>query len=65
MRNLSATAQRMRMINQAHGKFLGRFAAECIFEQEKPLDRALRAIENLPHPGSESDSFEKNMSNDS
>lgn len=64
MRNLSATAQRMRMISQAHGKFLGRFAAECIFDQEKPLDRALRAIENLPPPGSDRDIFEKNLNDD-
>jgi hypothetical protein len=41
MRNLAETVERLRLVKQARGRFLGRWAAECIFEQKRPVRRAL------------------------
>jgi hypothetical protein len=49
MRNLAETVQRLRLVKQARGKFLGLWAAECIFEQKRPMRRALQDVLRSPH----------------
>lgn len=39
MKNLSATAERLRAAQKAQEHFLAMFALECIWDQSRPYDR--------------------------
>lgn len=44
MKNLSATAERLRAIRKAQEHFLAMFALECIWDQSRPYDRLARDL---------------------
>jgi hypothetical protein len=44
MRNLAETVERLQLVKQARGRFLGQWAAECIFDQKRPVKRALKDV---------------------
>jgi hypothetical protein len=38
-RDIADMVQRLQLVKRARGLFLGRWAAECIFDQQRPLKR--------------------------
>ena len=56
MKNLSATAERLRAIRKAQEHLLAMFALECIWDQSAPYDRLARDLAAFDGGRNEGDS---------
>jgi hypothetical protein len=44
MHTLSATAERLRKVRQAHKHFLSLWALDCLMQQQKPLEKMTQDV---------------------
>lgn len=64
MNDIAATAQRLRVVREAQRRFLGLWAADCLFDRSDSMDRMSADLEQTPldQERRESDPFDHDWS---
>lgn len=64
MNDIAAIAQRLRVVREAQRRFLGRWAADCLFDRPRSMDRMSTDLEKTPseQDRQESDPFDHDWS---
>jgi hypothetical protein len=62
MRDIAATAQRLRAVREAQRRFLGLWAAHCLFDNPRSLDRMATDLEQSSLDPQDADPFDHDWS---